>query len=144
MSANPHMRMSPMRVAIGGRLRARATGRARGARGARRSTRTFASPSAKATGCSRRTSRTSRSITSRTCALAIRERFKFDPAQPSSLLYKKDPDGSLRLVGAMYTAPKDATAGRAQCARAARHRAMAPAHEHVRAEADADALGGAR
>jgi hypothetical protein len=41
--------------------------------------------------------------------LAIRERFKFDPAQPSSLLYKSNPDGSLRLVGAMYTAPKDAT-----------------------------------
>jgi hypothetical protein len=41
--------------------------------------------------------------------LAIRERFRFDPAQPSSLLYKSNPDGSLRLVGAMYTAPKDAT-----------------------------------
>ena len=42
-------------------------------------------------------------------AAAVRERFKFDPAQPSSLLYKKNPDGSLRLVGAMYTAPKDAS-----------------------------------
>lgn len=40
---------------------------------------------------------------------AIRERFRFDPAQPTSLLYKPNPDGSLRLVGAMYTAPKDAT-----------------------------------
>ena len=40
---------------------------------------------------------------------AVRERFKFDVAQPSSLLYKKDADGSMRLVGAMYTAPKDAT-----------------------------------
>ena len=41
--------------------------------------------------------------------VAVRERFKFDPAQPSSLLYKKDPDGAFRLVGAMYTAPKDAS-----------------------------------
>jgi len=40
---------------------------------------------------------------------AVRERFKFDVGQPSSLLYKKDADGSMRLVGAMYTAPKDAT-----------------------------------
>ncbi|MDF2773917.1 MAG: hypothetical protein K0S86_3414, partial [Geminicoccaceae bacterium] len=40
---------------------------------------------------------------------AIREHFRFDPAQPTSLLYKPDADGSLRLVGAMYTAPKDAT-----------------------------------
>ena len=41
--------------------------------------------------------------------LAIRERFRFDPAQPSSLLHKSTPDGSLLLVGAMYTASKDAT-----------------------------------
>jgi hypothetical protein len=41
--------------------------------------------------------------------LGVRERFRFDPAQPSSLLYRKNPDGSLRLVGAMYTAPRDAT-----------------------------------
>ena len=41
--------------------------------------------------------------------VAVRERFKFDPAQPLSLLYKQNPDGSFRLVGVMYTAPKDAT-----------------------------------
>jgi hypothetical protein len=40
---------------------------------------------------------------------AIRERFRFDPTQPSSLLYGRNADGSLRLVGVMYTAPKDAT-----------------------------------
>lgn len=40
---------------------------------------------------------------------AIREHFRLDPAQPTSLLYKPNADGSLRLVGAMYTAPKDAT-----------------------------------
>jgi hypothetical protein len=40
---------------------------------------------------------------------AFRERFRFDPAKPTSLLYKRDADGPLRLVGAMYTAPKDAT-----------------------------------
>ena len=40
---------------------------------------------------------------------AFRERFTFDPARPSSLLYKENADGSMRLVGAMYGAPKAAT-----------------------------------
>jgi hypothetical protein len=40
---------------------------------------------------------------------AFREHFTFDPARPSSLLYKEDADGSMRLVGAMYGAPKDAS-----------------------------------
>ncbi len=34
--------------------------------------------------------------------------FKFDPARPTSLLYKKTPDG-YELVGAMYTAPRNST-----------------------------------
>ena len=32
--------------------------------------------------------------------------FRFDPAKPTSLLYKKDANGSFVLIGAMYTAPK--------------------------------------
>ena len=40
---------------------------------------------------------------------AVREHFTFDPARPSSLLYKENGDGSMRLVGAMYGAPKDAS-----------------------------------
>lgn len=36
---------------------------------------------------------------------AIRAQFAFDPARPTSLLYKKVGDG-YQLVGAMYTAPK--------------------------------------
>ena len=36
---------------------------------------------------------------------AIEEAFRFDPAKPTSLLYRKNPDGSYSLVGAMYTAP---------------------------------------
>jgi hypothetical protein len=36
------------------------------------------------------------------------EAFTFDPARPTSLLYKKTPTG-YELVGAMYTMPKDAT-----------------------------------
>ena len=36
------------------------------------------------------------------------EAFKFDPARPTSLLYKKTSDG-YELVGAMYTMPKRAT-----------------------------------
>ena len=37
---------------------------------------------------------------------AIRNQFGFDPARPTSLLYKKDTQGRFHLVGAMYTASK--------------------------------------
>lgn len=37
---------------------------------------------------------------------AFVEAFRFDPARPTSILYKPDAEGKLRLVGAMYTAPK--------------------------------------
>lgn len=37
---------------------------------------------------------------------AMEEAFRFDPAKPTSLLYRKDADGRFVLVGAMYTAPK--------------------------------------
>jgi hypothetical protein len=37
------------------------------------------------------------------------EGFTFDPARPTSLLYKKNKDGGYELVGAMYTAPKTAS-----------------------------------
>lgn len=40
---------------------------------------------------------------------AIRNSFGFDAARPTSLLYRKDDRGELRLIGAMYTAPKRAT-----------------------------------
>jgi hypothetical protein len=36
---------------------------------------------------------------------AVGSRITFDPAKPTSLLYRQEPDGSLRLIGAMYTAP---------------------------------------
>lgn len=39
---------------------------------------------------------------------AILAAFHFDPAKPTSLLYRKTPDGYV-LVGAMYTAPRGAT-----------------------------------
>ena len=42
-------------------------------------------------------------------AAAIRAQFTLDVTRPTSLLYKKTADGSFALVGAMYTAPKDAT-----------------------------------
>ena len=35
--------------------------------------------------------------------------FRFDPARPTSLLYKRGADGGFRLVGAMYTAPARAS-----------------------------------
>jgi hypothetical protein len=38
---------------------------------------------------------------------ALRARGTFDPAAPSALLYQPQPDGQLRLIGAMYTAPPD-------------------------------------
>jgi hypothetical protein len=37
---------------------------------------------------------------------AFLEAFRFDPTRPTSLLYQRDRSGKLRLVGAMYTAPK--------------------------------------
>jgi hypothetical protein len=37
---------------------------------------------------------------------AVRNQFSFDPARPTSLLYKKDAAGKLVLTGAMYTASK--------------------------------------
>lgn len=39
----------------------------------------------------------------------MRENARFDPTQPSSLLYRKRADGSLELLGAMYTAAGRAT-----------------------------------
>ena len=43
---------------------------------------------------------------------AFKEAFRFDPAQPTSVLYKRGTDGKLKLVGAMYTMPKDAKLSR--------------------------------
>ncbi|MGH7652392.1 MAG: hypothetical protein ACREMS_11200 [Gemmatimonadaceae bacterium] len=40
---------------------------------------------------------------------AFRNQFGFDPARPTSLLYKKRPDGGFELIGAMYTASKRTT-----------------------------------
>ena len=39
---------------------------------------------------------------------AFRAAFRFDPEMPTSLLYKRAPDGQMVLVGAMYTMPKRA------------------------------------
>jgi hypothetical protein len=39
---------------------------------------------------------------------AFEEAFRFDPAKPTSLLYRKDADGTFTLVGAMYTMPRRA------------------------------------
>jgi hypothetical protein len=40
---------------------------------------------------------------------AIREQFALDVTRPSSLLYRKADDGSMQLVGAMYSAPRNAS-----------------------------------
>lgn len=37
----------------------------------------------------------------------LKARWSFDPTQPTSLLYAPQFDGSVRLIGAMYTAPPD-------------------------------------
>lgn len=37
---------------------------------------------------------------------AVENQFRFNPGKPTSLLYRKDAQGSFVLVGAMYTAPK--------------------------------------
>ena len=38
--------------------------------------------------------------------MSVQEQFRFDPSKPTSLLYRKKPDGVFELVGAMYVAPK--------------------------------------
>jgi hypothetical protein len=40
---------------------------------------------------------------------AVRNQFGFDPARPTSLLYSRDTTGTMRLTGAMYTAPRRAS-----------------------------------
>lgn len=40
---------------------------------------------------------------------ALEARLQFDPSRPTSLLYKKTPDGGYTLVGVMYTDRVDAT-----------------------------------
>ena len=40
---------------------------------------------------------------------AFRNEFGFDAARPTSLLYSRDAGGRMRLVGAMYTAPRRST-----------------------------------
>jgi hypothetical protein len=37
---------------------------------------------------------------------AFMEAFRFDPEKPTSILYERGADGTLKIVGAMYTAPK--------------------------------------
>ena len=37
---------------------------------------------------------------------AFLEAFRFDPEKPTSILYERTPEGTLKIVGAMYTAPK--------------------------------------
>jgi hypothetical protein len=136
MTANPHMRMSPMRVASRADS-ARAAQLVNQARVAltkykdvsvaeRDGYRMFA-PNIKNQPVYHFTN----------LRLAIRERFKFDPAQPSSLLYKRSPDGSPAGRRDVHGA-QGRDAGGAERARSAWHRAVASAHEHVRAEADSD------
>jgi hypothetical protein len=43
---------------------------------------------------------------------AFLEAFRFDPAKPTSILYSRGSDGKLKLVGAMYTMPKNASLDR--------------------------------
>ncbi|HZD50355.1 MAG TPA: hypothetical protein VE178_16550 [Silvibacterium sp.] len=42
-------------------------------------------------------------------AYAFEARSRFDPLKPTSLLYKKTPDGGYKLIGVMYTDRVDAT-----------------------------------
>jgi hypothetical protein len=42
---------------------------------------------------------------------AFKEVFRFNPAEPTSVLYQKTTDGTLELVGAMYTMPRAARPG---------------------------------
>jgi hypothetical protein len=108
MSANPHMRMSPVRppTASDSARAERIVAEARDAlvkykdvRVAEREGYKLFAPNVKNQPVYHFTS----------MRAAFREHFTFDPARPSSLLYKQNRDGSMRLIGAMYGAPKDAS-----------------------------------
>jgi hypothetical protein len=43
---------------------------------------------------------------------AFMEALRFDPEKPTSLLYQRGADGQMKLIGAMYTAPKRMRAGK--------------------------------
>ena len=43
---------------------------------------------------------------------ALLEAFRFEPDKPTSILYERDAGGKLKLVGAMYTAPRRMRVGR--------------------------------
>lgn len=59
---------------------------------------------------------------------AVRAAFAFDAAKPTSILYKREADGRLHLVGAMYTAPNAASLNRLD---ARVPLSIAHWHEHV-------------
>ena len=108
MSANPHMRMSPTRVPTAADsaraeqlvVEARtALARYKDVRVAEREGYRMFAPNVKNQPVYHFTK----------MGAAFRERLRLDVGKPSSLLYKKDAGGTMRLVGAMYTAPKDAT-----------------------------------
>jgi hypothetical protein len=108
MDENPHLRMSPHRVATAAdsaraarivREARSALARYRDVRVAERDGYRMFAPNVKGQRVYHFTKMGS----------AIRAQFRFDAARPTSLLYRKGADGSLRLVGAMYTAPRDAS-----------------------------------
>ena len=107
MAANPHLRMSPLRVATpADSARAdrivvearRALARYKDVRVARREGYRIFAPNVPQSVYHFNQS-----------AAEIRAEFTFDVTKPTSLLYRQDEDGSFSLVGAMYTAPKDAS-----------------------------------
>lgn len=43
---------------------------------------------------------------------ALAEAFRFEPSRPTSILYQRTADGGLKIIGAMYTAPRRSRAER--------------------------------
>ena len=69
------------------------------------------------------------------------EGFTFDPARPTSLLYKKTANGGWELIGAMYTAPRTCNARSIERTRPAQRGPVARAHQPVRAQARPSGAG---
>ena len=65
---------------------------------------------------------------------ALAAAFHFDATKPTSILYQRGADGTLHLVGAMYTMPKNASLDRLNDRVPLEHRALAQARELVCAE----------
>lgn len=104
----PHLRLTPMRVATAADS-ARGDSLVRVARDAVSRYQTVEAAEQDGYRVRLKAMKQVRTLHYTSLANGFRARSSFDPARPTSLLYERDGDGQLRLVGVMYTVPASAT-----------------------------------